>query len=70
MGSTLILPGRSSMGSDGQGPTLLFPKPPNSSSYAYQRTVVRIDGAGSLDLDKSQTVVSRRSSGTTPAGFL
>ncbi|KAL4768964.1 hypothetical protein BDW60DRAFT_111798 [Aspergillus nidulans var. acristatus] len=70
MGSTLILPGRSSMGSDGQGPTLLFPKPPNSSSYTYQRTVVRIDGVGSLDLNKSQTVVSRRSSGTTPAGFL
>ncbi|KAL3437188.1 hypothetical protein BDV09DRAFT_163199 [Aspergillus tetrazonus] len=70
MGSTLILPGRSSMGSDSQGPNLLFPKPPNSSSYTYQRTVVRIDGAGSLDPDKSQTVVSRRSSGTIPAGLL
>lgn len=70
MGSTLILPGRSSMGSDSQGPNLLFPKPPNNSSYTYQRTVVRIDGAGSLDPDKSQTVVSRRSSGTIPAGLL
>ncbi|KAL4819003.1 hypothetical protein BDW67DRAFT_147166 [Aspergillus spinulosporus] len=70
LGSTLILPGRSSMGSDRQGPNLLFPKPPSSSSYPYQRTVARIDGAGSLDLDKSQTVVSRRSSGTIPAGLL
>ncbi|KAL4761934.1 uncharacterized protein BDW70DRAFT_134714 [Aspergillus foveolatus] len=70
MGSTLILPGRSSTGSDSQGPKLLFPKPLNSSSYTYQRTVVRIDGVGSLDPDKSQTVVSRRSSGTMPAGLL
>ncbi|KAL4744858.1 hypothetical protein BDW72DRAFT_208679 [Aspergillus terricola var. indicus] len=70
MGSTLILPGRSSMGSESQGQNLLFPKSPSSSSYTYQRNVVRIDRLGSLDLDRSQTVVSRRSSGTIPAGLL
>ncbi|KAL4735742.1 hypothetical protein BDV11DRAFT_28060 [Aspergillus similis] len=70
IGSTLILPGRSSMGSDSQGQNHLFPKPPISTSHTYQRTVIRIDGPGSLDLDKSQTVVSRRSSGTIPAGLL
>ncbi|KAL4979996.1 hypothetical protein BDW66DRAFT_126606 [Aspergillus desertorum] len=68
MSSTRILPGRSSMGSDGQGPNIPFPKPP-SSSYANPRTVIQIDGAGSFGLDYSQTVVSRRSSGSTPAGL-
>ncbi|KAL4875283.1 hypothetical protein BJY04DRAFT_202353, partial [Aspergillus karnatakaensis] len=73
LGSTLVLPGRGSIGSDYQETTYSFPKPP-ATGHSYPRAVVRMENARSdpfdLGLDdissNKQISASRRSSGTIP----
>ncbi|KAL4925915.1 uncharacterized protein BDV17DRAFT_166042 [Aspergillus undulatus] len=76
LGSTLVLPGRSSAGSEYQGLSHSFPKSPSSGS-TYPMTFVppasTSPRSGSFDLANSQsgTAVSRRGSGMMPgAGAL
>ncbi|KAL5335032.1 hypothetical protein BJX70DRAFT_336222 [Aspergillus crustosus] len=73
LGSTLVLPGRSSFGSEYQENSLSFPKSP-STGYSYPRAVVRLGDTHSdpfdlyLDDTPSNKQISafRRSSGTIP----
>ncbi|KAL2802417.1 hypothetical protein BJX63DRAFT_415112 [Aspergillus granulosus] len=71
LGSTLVLPGRSSAGSNYQG--MVFPTPPDHQSSLMQRVMVR----GNLDLyeadgERNRPLIpaSRRSSGTIPIALI
>ncbi|KAL4942011.1 hypothetical protein BDV06DRAFT_170808 [Aspergillus oleicola] len=75
LGSTLILPGRSSIGSEYQGLNPTYPRSPSSgSSYTrpFPQPADTSPRSGSFDLGNSQngTVVSRRSSGIILGGLL
>ncbi|KAL4870009.1 hypothetical protein BDV12DRAFT_166875 [Aspergillus spectabilis] len=73
LGSTLVLPGRSSIGSDFHETSLSFPKPPETG-HSYPRAVVRTNHTYSDPFDlclddtssNKQISASRRSSGTIP----
>ncbi|KAL4792880.1 hypothetical protein BDV19DRAFT_367560 [Aspergillus venezuelensis] len=75
LGSTLVLPGRSSFGSEYQGLTPTCPKSPSSGSSCpgvFPQPANTSLRSGSFDLGNSQsgTAVSRRSSGVMPGGLL
>ncbi|KAL3473608.1 hypothetical protein BJX99DRAFT_193158 [Aspergillus californicus] len=72
LGSTLVLPGRSSMGSDMAGTTdsLYFPKPPASSTPSFPKATAQRDSystrSNPFDLEDYPVSESRRSSGALP----
>ncbi|KAL4962623.1 uncharacterized protein BDV14DRAFT_177940 [Aspergillus stella-maris] len=75
LGSTLVLPGRSSFGSEYQGLSPTYPKSPSSGSSfpgVFPQPADTSLRSGSFDLGNSQsgTAVSRRSSGVMPGGLL
>lgn len=72
LGSTLVLPGRNSLGSDFPSSPSLPRSPGNGPASSFQRPIAPafITQSGSLDVDDSQNTVSRRSSGAMPSGLL
>lgn len=72
LGSTLVLPGRSSLGSDFRSSPSLPRSPGNDPTSSHPRPIARTVNtrSGSLDLDNAQNAVSRRSSGAMPGVLL